>query len=136
MAGFKQGDSPILWSADGRSLFVARLDTAPAELYAVNLRAGERRLWKTFMPPDPAGVNAVVPVFTPDGQSYAYSYGRNLSELLSGGREYSKWCAKIARHRSFAPPKKCLEFLSGRMLWGLENPIKTELGHYQSFRRF
>lgn len=84
IAGPKQGDWPILWSADGRSLLVTRLDVSPTEVYLVDIRTGERRLWKTFVPPDPAGVENsfgewVVP--TPDGRSYSYSYMRNLSEL-------------------------------------------------------
>jgi Tol biopolymer transport system component len=82
--GLKQGDWPIVWSADGRLLFVTRLDVSPTQVYLVDIRTGERRLWKTFVPPDPAGVENtfgewVMP--TPDGQSYSYSYRRNLSEL-------------------------------------------------------
>ena len=82
--GPKQGDWPIVWSADGRLLFVTRLDVSPTQVYLVDIRTGERRLWKTFVPPDPAGVENtfgewVMP--TPDGQSYSYSYRRNLSEL-------------------------------------------------------
>jgi Tol biopolymer transport system component len=83
IAGLKQGDWPIEWSADGRSLFVTRRGIAPSKVYVIDLHTGERRLWKTFMPPDPAGVDASDPVLTPDGQSYAYSYVRNLSELYA-----------------------------------------------------
>jgi len=81
IAGLKQGDRPIAWSADGRSLFVYQVGRAPAQVYLINLRTGKRRLWKAFMPPDPAGVNAVDPALTPDGKFYFYDYGRSLAEL-------------------------------------------------------
>jgi serine/threonine protein kinase/dipeptidyl aminopeptidase/acylaminoacyl peptidase len=83
IAGLRQGDRPIVWSADGGSLFVHQLGHAPAEVYSVNLATGKRRLWKTFMPPDSAGVDTVYPVLTPDGQFYFYNYGRALSELYA-----------------------------------------------------
>jgi serine/threonine protein kinase/Tol biopolymer transport system component len=79
--GLKPGDRPIEWSADGRSLFVARSESTPARLYVINLRTGERRLWKSFTPPDPAGVATVDPLVTPDGKSYFYNYPRVLTEL-------------------------------------------------------
>ena len=84
VAGLTQGDRPIVWSADSRSLFVRKIG-ATGEVYLVNIETGKRQLWKTFMPPDPAGVDGVVPVLSPDGRFYAYSYGRNLSDLYSVG---------------------------------------------------
>jgi serine/threonine protein kinase len=83
LAGLKQGDRPIVWSGVGGSLFVRQKGRAPAEVYSVNLATGKRRLWKAFMPPDPAGVNAVDPVLTPDGKFYFYDYGRVLTELYT-----------------------------------------------------
>ena len=81
IAGLKQDDLPIVWSADGRSLFVYEVGRVPAQAYLTNLRTGERRLWKTFMPPDPAGVGVVDPTLTPDGRFYFYDYNRVLTEL-------------------------------------------------------
>jgi serine/threonine protein kinase len=81
IAGLKRRDWPIVWSADGRSLFVYQIGGAPSQVYLINLRTGERRLWKTFMPPDPAGVDTVDPIVTPDGKFYFYDYGRVLTEL-------------------------------------------------------
>jgi len=83
IAGLKRGDWPIVWSADGRSLFVYQVERVPAQVYLINLRTGARGLWKTLMPPDPVGVDTVDPVLTPDGQFYFYNYGRGLSELYT-----------------------------------------------------
>jgi serine/threonine protein kinase/Tol biopolymer transport system component len=80
LTGLERGDFPIAWSPDGGSLFVNRSGVTP-EVRVVNLRTGERRLWKTFMPPDPAGVDVVYPVLTRDGRFYSYSYDRTLAEL-------------------------------------------------------
>jgi len=81
VAGLKRGDWPIRWSADGGSLFVYQIGRAPAQVYLINLSTGERRLWKTFMPPDPAGVEMVAAILTPDGKFNSYDYDRRLAEL-------------------------------------------------------
>src|SRR6266852_1038049 len=45
------------------------------------------------------------------------------------------YCRQLyERRRSFAPPKKCLEFpLRPHVPWHLENPIEIKLGHYPLF---
>ncbi|MBN1567155.1 MAG: hypothetical protein JXA73_04880 [Acidobacteria bacterium] len=68
------------WSADGRTLFVSCPGTR-LEVSGIDLPSGARRLWKTFQPPDPAGVRASVFLATPDARGYAYSYMRILDEL-------------------------------------------------------
>jgi hypothetical protein len=48
----------------------------------VDLARGTRELWRELIPPDPAGVRAVVTCHvTRDGRVYAYSYTRLLSDL-------------------------------------------------------
>jgi len=68
------------WSADGRTVFTAhggnRLD-----IFAVDVQSGERKLWRTFEVPDPAGVRMMSFFMTRDGSSYAYGYLRVLDEL-------------------------------------------------------
>lgn len=81
IAGLRRGDWPIAWSADGRSLFVFQFEHTPADVYVVDLRTGKRRLWRTFIPPDPAGVVGVEPVLTANGEFYSYDYDRKLREL-------------------------------------------------------
>jgi Tol biopolymer transport system component len=76
-------DFPVQWSADGRSLFVYRRGPPPAKIFRVDVATGQRILWKELVPADPAGIVDVAGVcLTPDGASYAYSYGQILSNLL------------------------------------------------------
>jgi hypothetical protein len=54
----------------------------PSRVSRVKVGTGARRPWRTVIPPDPTGVVRIFPVLvTPDGRSYAYSYGRYLSTL-------------------------------------------------------
>jgi Tol biopolymer transport system component/tRNA A-37 threonylcarbamoyl transferase component Bud32 len=80
--GLLAGETPVAWSADGRSLFVYRSGELPAQVYLLDIGTGRRTLWKQLMPPDPAGVEYVGPVLpAPDGTAYAYGYRRLLSDL-------------------------------------------------------
>ena len=82
IAGLLEGETPVGWSADGRSLFVYRSGELPAKVYSLEIATGHRSLWKQLMPPDPAGVEYVGPVLpAPDGKAYAYGYRRLLSDL-------------------------------------------------------
>jgi serine/threonine protein kinase len=82
ISGVAEGDVPIQWTADGRSLYVRRWDEMPARVFRLDLGTGRRELWKQIMPADRTGVidiRGILP--TPDGRAYAYSYLRILSEL-------------------------------------------------------
>jgi serine/threonine protein kinase/Tol biopolymer transport system component len=82
--GVAEGDLPLQWSADGRSLYVIQyLELfSPARVFRLDLETGERVLWKELLPEDSAGVVAIDDVrVTPDGRSYAYDYQRVLSNL-------------------------------------------------------
>ncbi|MBI3664903.1 MAG: serine/threonine-protein kinase [Acidobacteria bacterium] len=81
VGGLEPEDVPRQWSADGRSIYVQRRGELPAKVYLLDLSTGRKELWKQFMPPDPAGVEGLAPLPTPDGKAYAYSYNRVLSEL-------------------------------------------------------
>ena len=78
-------DCPVAFPADPadrRSLWLFRRGEVPAHVYRLDVATGERRLWKTLVPPDSAGVYSVIEFqITPDGQSYFYSYTRLLSQL-------------------------------------------------------
>ena len=75
-------DAPIGWDTDGHSLFVYQQGHLPGQLFRVNIDTGQRQLWKTLMPLDPAGVNIIWPLcVTPDGKSFVYGYRRYLSDL-------------------------------------------------------
>jgi hypothetical protein len=73
---------PIRVSADGRSLFV-NCGGVPRRIERLDLSTGRRTAWKTLLPEDSAGVTLMeYVVLTPDGQGYAYGYGRFLSDLF------------------------------------------------------
>jgi predicted Ser/Thr protein kinase len=70
------------WTADGRGIYVGRI-SMPARIEICDVATGTRRLWKELIPPDPAGVLAIGPIYiAPDGKSYVYSYRRLLDELF------------------------------------------------------
>jgi len=80
--GMREGEVPVSWTADSTSLFVYRTSDLPAKVYRLNLTTGERTLWKQLMPPDPAGVELVGPIWpSADGKAYVYGYRRMLSDL-------------------------------------------------------
>lgn len=86
--GVSANERPLGWSSDGSELFVLT-PGLPLKVSRVNVATGARISWRDLMPSDPTGVVRVFPVLvTPDGRSYAYTYGRFLSTLyvVSGVR--------------------------------------------------
>ena len=82
VAGVEQGEIPIQFSADGAALYVYRPTALPARVHRVTLATGQRELWRELTAADPAGVYKIAPVtITPDGNAYAYTAMRVLSEL-------------------------------------------------------
>ncbi|MGO9540992.1 MAG: protein kinase domain-containing protein [Terriglobales bacterium] len=82
IAGFPDGDVPVGWTVDSRSLFVYFPGELPAKVHRLDLATGQKQLWKTLMPADAAGITDMGPILiTPDGKSYVYEYGRTLSDL-------------------------------------------------------
>ncbi len=72
----------IRWTADGRGLYVHLPSEVPTKVEVVDLATGRRVLWKVLAPPDPAGVDYILPVLiSRDGSAYAYSYRRQLQDL-------------------------------------------------------
>jgi hypothetical protein len=80
--GAETNDSPIQWGTDGHSAFVWHLAEAPARIYRLDFGTGKRQLLRELPVPDPAGLELTGDVsITPEAKSYAFSYGRTLSEL-------------------------------------------------------
>jgi eukaryotic-like serine/threonine-protein kinase len=80
--GVNQGEQPITWSADARSLYVYQPGELPAHVYRVDAQSGKRTLWKDLMPTDPAGVENIGPILlTPDAKTCVFGYHRNLADL-------------------------------------------------------
>jgi WD40 repeat protein len=81
--GLVHGEVPSTFTTDGSSLYVYRPGELPAKVYRLNLASGRKQLWKELMPPDAAGVYFIrPPLFSSDGNAYAYSYARLLSDLF------------------------------------------------------
>jgi len=87
LADLEPGESVVRWSADGRYLFLQKLQ--PPALLKVNrleVATRQKTLWKELRTPDMVGTQIMNVVLTPDGNSYAYSYKRGISTLyLSEG---------------------------------------------------
>jgi hypothetical protein len=80
--GLEPGETPATWSADGRSLVVARWENTPLRVILVDLATGARRPWREFQPADRTGVlDEVSIVLTSDLRAYVYRYRRVLSDL-------------------------------------------------------
>jgi serine/threonine protein kinase len=76
-------DVIVQWSSDGNAVFVVTRNAEnPLYVYRVDLTDGKRTLWKEITPSDPAGIAGRMGiVLTPDGNTYAYTYRRVLSDL-------------------------------------------------------
>jgi eukaryotic-like serine/threonine-protein kinase len=79
LAGYRDGDVPLQWSADGHSLFVREAGNLRLKIFKLDVSAGTRQFWKELVPPDPTvlfdiGSDPGQVRVTPDGKSYAYTY--------------------------------------------------------------
>jgi eukaryotic-like serine/threonine-protein kinase len=81
LAGLGPTDFVTSWGSDGRLLVYTRGEL-PLKAYLLDVRTGQKELWKTLMPGDASGVQDMSPVLTtPDRQTYVYTYSRVLSDL-------------------------------------------------------
>src|SRR5256886_1424723 len=46
LSGLNQGEQPITWSSDGRSLYIYQPGELPARVYRLDVKTGQRTLWK------------------------------------------------------------------------------------------
>jgi len=77
----EDGDEPVQWSLDGKSILVGRSEI-PNRVYLLDLATGQRKLFISTAPPDPTGLmDSSPPGFSQDLKSYVYSYTRILSDL-------------------------------------------------------
>jgi Tol biopolymer transport system component len=82
LPGGALGELPIVWSADGRSLYVYRRNELPARIFRVEVETGRRELWKEIAPADRTGLDHIDAIWmTPDARAYAYGYTRILGSL-------------------------------------------------------
>jgi hypothetical protein len=82
VAGAEPGENFASWSADGKTLYVAKMSTAPLAVFQLDPVTGERTPWRELMPEDPVGVEQITSLeLTRDARAYAYAYHRVLSTL-------------------------------------------------------
>jgi serine/threonine protein kinase len=80
--GLNPGEQPITFSTDGGSLYIYQPGELPARVDRLDVRTGQRTLWKQLMPSDPAGVETIGPILmTPDAKTCVFGYHRMLADL-------------------------------------------------------
>jgi Tol biopolymer transport system component len=83
LTGVQENEIPLRWSSDGRSLFVINPKSLPLKFYKVEAATGRRQLWKEWSLSDPVGLDWLLGSdITPDGQTIATSFIRQLSDLF------------------------------------------------------
>jgi eukaryotic-like serine/threonine-protein kinase len=83
LPGTSPVETPVQWSADGKSLLVALREPTQAKLYRVDVATGQRTEVRTLKPRDAAGVNYVsAPVISDDEKTYVFGYSRTLTDLF------------------------------------------------------
>jgi eukaryotic-like serine/threonine-protein kinase len=76
------GDAVVRWSADGRALFLQRIEgLTEVKISRLDLMSRREEPWKEIKPADPVGVRMESVAMTPDGNAYAYSFQRDISTL-------------------------------------------------------
>jgi len=76
------GTSVLGWSSADTQLFL-KADGVPAKIFRANVTSGRSELWRTLAPSDLSGLVGISSIaMSADGQSYCYSYLRNLSTLF------------------------------------------------------
>ncbi len=83
VSGILDGEFPLRFSVDGRSLYLWKRGDVPARVTRIDIETGKREVWKELLPVDPSGVERISNVLvTPDGKGYAYCFTRLLSDLF------------------------------------------------------
>ena len=86
LPGYRDGDLPLQWSSDGRSLFVREDGNLTLRIFTLDVTTGARHFWKELAPTDPTVLTDIATDpgeirLTPDGKSYAYTYWTFEGEL-------------------------------------------------------
>jgi hypothetical protein len=76
-----EGDRPIEWAEDGRSLFVGRRSGPSWQIRKLDLASGQSRPWTEITPAQTAGLRLSAVYITPNGRYWTHSYTRLLTDL-------------------------------------------------------
>ena len=81
VAGMEQA-IPLTWDAAGTGLLIGERTATGMDLFRLDPRTGRRAFVRRLTPADPTGGTGLARVYvTPDGNAWAYSVTRRLSEL-------------------------------------------------------
>ena len=76
------GEMASGWTADGKFLYLTQTTQEPATITRFEIASGHRSPWKQVpVPPTRTMMKSEAVVITPDGQSYAYTYSNQSSDL-------------------------------------------------------
>jgi Tol biopolymer transport system component len=82
IVGLNIGEQPINWTEDGHSIYIYQPGELPAQVYKLDIKTGQRSLWKQLLPSDPAGVENIGPIYmTRDAKTCVFGYHRMLADL-------------------------------------------------------
>ena len=82
LPGLGELDLPLCWTTNGREVLVAHYDETPPRIEWLEIGSGRTRPWKALGRSTPSGqAHQYRILVTPDGESYAYSYFRQLGDL-------------------------------------------------------
>jgi Tol biopolymer transport system component len=85
VTGLGPDDFPYQWVGDGKAVYVRsdrRDDILPRKIFTLDLATGRKQFLRSFGPSDFAGISGIQPpLFSRDGQAYAYGYRQILSDL-------------------------------------------------------
>ena len=80
--GLGELDVPLSWTPDGHELLVMRYDATPPRIERIEVASGRTRPWSRLGRALPSGLLGQSRILvTPDGESYAYSFIRQLNDL-------------------------------------------------------
>ncbi|MGA8149742.1 MAG: protein kinase [Terriglobales bacterium] len=77
----KPGERCLNFDASGHGVYLSSSIEFPSIVEHVDLSTGQRQVWKTIQPSDPAGAGSEFVSITPKGDVYVYSLLRILSDL-------------------------------------------------------
>jgi len=81
--GSQPGDVPLRWAKERNVVFLGKRGETACPVSRLNIETGNRTGWKTFSPPDVAGITGVAcPRISADEEHYVFGYIRNLSDLF------------------------------------------------------
>jgi Tol biopolymer transport system component len=81
LPGLRDEEFPLVWSPDGRSVYITSGRVAPWRIERLDLATGQRTFWKEAAALQTAGMRLSKLAMSPDAQAWVHSYSQLLSNL-------------------------------------------------------